>query len=48
MTEKKAAYTKPLAEVRPDLEKKIFSGERERMQDQWIAGLRQKAFIKTF
>ena len=48
VTEKKAAYTKPLADVRPDLEKKIFSTERERMQDQWLAGLRQKAFIKTF
>ena len=48
VTEKKAEYTKPLDEVRPDLEKKIFSEQRERIQDQWIAGLRQKAFIKTF
>ena len=48
VTEKKAAYTKPLADVRSDLEKKIFSSERERMQDQWIEGLRQKAFIKKF
>lgn len=48
VTEKKAAYTKPFEEVRPDLEKKLFSSERERMQDQWLAGLRAKAFIKTF
>ena len=48
VTEKNAASTKPMAEVRPDLEKKIFTEERERMQDEWLAGLRQKAFIKTF
>ncbi len=48
VTDKKAAVTKPLGDVRGDLEKKIFSAERERMQDQWLAGLRQKAFIKTF
>ena len=36
VTERKAAYTKPLADVRPDIEKKINSAERERMQDQWI------------
>ncbi len=48
VTERKAAYTKPLADVRPDIEKKINSAERERMQDQWVAGLRKKAFIKIF
>ncbi len=48
VTEKKPAYTKPIGEVRPELEKKLFSDERARKQDQWIAGLRAKAFIKTF
>ena len=48
VTERKAAYTKPIGEVRPDLEKKLFTDERARKQDQWIAGLREKAFIKTF
>ena len=48
VTERKAAYTKPLAEVRPDLEQRVMSTERERIQDQWLTGLRQKAFIKTF
>ena len=48
VTERKAAYTKPIGEVRPDLEKKLFSEERDRKYDQWVAGLRAKAFIKTF
>ena len=48
VTERKAAYTKPLADVRPELEKKVSSTERERMQDQWVASLRKKAFIKIF
>ena len=48
ISERKAAYTKPLADVRPDIEKKINSAERERMQEQWVATLRKKAFIKIF
>lgn len=48
VTERKAAYTKPIGDVRNDLEKKLFSEERSRKQDQWVAGLRAKAFIKTF
>ena len=48
VTERKSSYTKPLNEVRPELEKKLFSDEKARLQDQWIAGLRAKAFIKTF
>lgn len=48
VTERKEAITKPLNDVRDDLEKKISSDERERLQEQWIAGLRAKAFIKRF
>ncbi len=48
VTERKAAFTKPIGDVRPDLEKKLFSDERARKMDQWVAGLREKAFIKTF
>ena len=48
ISERKAAYTKPLADVRPEIEKKINSAERERMQDAWVASLRKKAFIKIF
>ena len=48
VSERKASYTKPLADVRTDLEKKISSDDRERMQEQWVSGLRKKAFIKIF
>ena len=46
--EKKNAYTKPFVDVRSELEKKLTAEERQRLQEQWIAGLRQKAFIKMF
>ena len=48
VSEKKNAFTKPLPDVRSDLEKKLSSEERQRMQDQWIAGLRKTAFIKYY
>ncbi len=48
VSERKAAYTKPLADVRQDIEKKISADDRERMQEQWVATLRKKAFIKIF
>lgn len=48
VSERKASYTKPLADVRPEIEKKITSDDRERMQEQWVSGLRKKAFIKIF
>jgi peptidyl-prolyl cis-trans isomerase SurA len=48
VSEHKNAVTKPLSDVRDDLEKKITSEERERLQERWIEGLRAKAFIKTF
>lgn len=48
VSERKAAYTKPMNDVRPDLEKKLMSDERARMQEQWLNSLREKAFIKMF
>jgi parvulin-like peptidyl-prolyl isomerase len=48
VSEHKDAVTKPLSDVREDLEKKITSDERQRLQERWIEGLRAKAFIKTF
>jgi peptidyl-prolyl cis-trans isomerase SurA len=48
VSEHKDAVTKPLSDVRDDLEKKITSEERQRLQERWIEGLRAKAFIKTF
>lgn len=48
VSERKSAYTKPLTEVRPDLEKKIVAEDKARQASEWLAGLRTKAFIKTF
>ncbi len=48
VSEHKDAVTKPLSDVREDLEKKLTSDERQRLQERWIEGLRAKAFIKTF
>jgi peptidyl-prolyl cis-trans isomerase SurA len=48
VSEKKNAVTKPMTEVRTEIEKKLSSEERQRLQEQWIKSLRQKAFIKTF
>jgi peptidyl-prolyl cis-trans isomerase SurA len=46
--EKSGGVSKPLAEVRVDIENKLKQQEAQRVQEQWIAGLRQKAYIKTF
>ena len=48
VSEHKAAVTKPLSDVRDDLEKKLSSEQRQALQERWIEGLRAKAFIKTF
>jgi parvulin-like peptidyl-prolyl isomerase len=45
---KKAGTTKPLSEVRGDLEKKLIQAERQKAQQEWINKLRKKAFIKIF
>jgi parvulin-like peptidyl-prolyl isomerase len=46
--EKKGGVTKPFAEVRSDIEKKLLQEEAQRLQNNWLAGLRQKATIRTF
>ena len=46
--EKKAATTKPLTEMRPEIERRLQSEDRNRMTQQWLDGLRQKAFIRIF
>lgn len=48
VSEKKNAYTKPIGDVRGDIEKKLSSEERQRMQQQWINSLRKTAFIKLY
>jgi parvulin-like peptidyl-prolyl isomerase len=46
--EKRGGATKSFAEVRADVEKKLLNDEARRLQENWLAGLRQKANIRTF
>jgi peptidyl-prolyl cis-trans isomerase SurA len=45
---KKPAVTKPLKEVRDELEKQITQQERQKLQQDWLLKLRKKAFVKVF
>lgn len=45
---RKAAVTKPLAELREEISKKLFEEERLRLQEQWIKTLREKAYVKIY
>lgn len=45
---RKAAVTKPLAEVRDEIGRKLHEEERLRLQEQWISRLREKAFVKIY
>ena len=46
--ERKDAHTRPLAEVRDEIEKTLILQERSRLQKRWIDRLRKKAFIAYF
>ncbi len=46
--DKRGGTTRSLAEARPDIEKKLIQDEAQQIQERWIAGLRQKAYIRTF
>src|SRR5436190_19437886 len=46
--DKRGGTTKSLAEARSDIEKKLIEEEAQGIQQRWIAGLRAKAYIKTF
>jgi peptidyl-prolyl cis-trans isomerase SurA len=46
--DKRGGVTRPFAEVREDIEKKLLQQESQKKQEQWIASLREKAYIKTF
>lgn len=46
--EKKAGTTKSLAEVHDDIENKLLEDARQKAQEKWIEGLREKAYIKIF
>ena len=46
--ERQGGTTRSLAEARPDIEKKLLQEEAQDLQDRWIAGLRAKAYSRTF
>ncbi len=46
--EKRGGVTRPMAEVRNDIEKKLLQEEAQKKQENWLASLREKAYIKTF
>ena len=45
---KKPAQTKPLKDVKAEIEKGLMQLERQKQQTQWLAKLRKKAFVKMF
>ncbi len=45
---KKPGGSKAFKDVRDDIQKKLLQDEQQKLQEKWIAGLRQKAYIKTF
>lgn len=45
---RKPADTKPLSQIRDEVEKKALQSERQAAQDKWIKGLRDKAYIRVF
>jgi parvulin-like peptidyl-prolyl isomerase len=46
--DRRGGETKSFADARSDIEKKLIQEESQRLQENWIAGLRQKATIRTF
>jgi parvulin-like peptidyl-prolyl isomerase len=45
---RKAAITKPLAELRDEISKKLYEEERLRLQERWLETLREKAYVKIY
>lgn len=46
--DKKPATTKPLSEVHEEIEKKLVQEARQKREQEWLAKLRKKAYIKMF
>jgi parvulin-like peptidyl-prolyl isomerase len=46
--EKRGGDTPSLAKMRPEIEKKLLQEDSQRQQELWLAGLRQKAYIRIF
>lgn len=45
---KKNAQTRPMQEVRDEIQGKMMQQERQRRQEEWITKLRKKAYIKMY
>jgi peptidyl-prolyl cis-trans isomerase SurA len=48
LEDKHPSHIKVLPEVRDDIEKILQAKERTRLQEQWIARLKKKTFVRTF
>ncbi|HSI87236.1 MAG: peptidylprolyl isomerase [Candidatus Methylacidiphilales bacterium] len=46
--EVKHAFVRPLAEVREEIEQALILDEKQRLQQEWLDGLRAKAYVKMF
>ncbi len=46
--DKRGGVSRPIAEVRAEIQKKLEQEEAQRVQERWLTSLRQKAYIKTF
>jgi peptidyl-prolyl cis-trans isomerase SurA len=46
--DKKGGTTQSLAQVRDQIEKKLIQQEAQKLQEEWLASLRSKAYIRTF
>jgi len=46
--ERRGGETPSFAKMRPEIEKKLLQEESQRQQEAWLAGLRQKAYIRKF
>lgn len=45
---KKQGSTRPLKEMRPEIEKALLANERQKQQQDWLLKLRKKAYIKLY
>jgi len=46
--ERRGGETPSFEKLRPEIEKRMMQEESQRQQELWLAGLRQKAYIRTF
>ena len=46
--DRRGGVSRPLTEIRSEIEKKLMQEEAQRIQERWLTSLRQKAYIKTF